>query len=149
MEQERSRPVQSFGPNDGIPDRIDNLEVHKFVALMAWAEQSASNNELGEPLDEWVWCDAMVAHPELVSDIYRALADHPLPGLRKTAALGLKSLYRVDRETSIDLWPKLLRDTDEETKRFAEEYLAIAVDERILPISALYRIFSALHTEET
>ena len=149
MEQERSRPVKSFGPNDGIPERIDDLEVNKFVALMAWADQSTNKDELGEPLDEWVWYDAMAAHPELVADIYRVLADHPLPGLRKTAALGLKRLYLVDPEASIDLWPKLLRDRDEETKEFAEEYLARAVDERILSINSLYRIFSALHQETT
>lgn len=149
MEQERSRPVQSFGPNDGIPQRIEDLEVNKFVALMAWADQSKNRDELGEPLDEWVWHDAMAAHPELVADIYRALADHPLPGLRRTAALGLRRLYLVDREASMNLWPRLLSDTDEETKEFAEDDLARAVGEHILSIGALYRIFSALHQETT
>jgi hypothetical protein len=147
MEQERQRQPSSADLD--IPVKIEQLDIEKFIGLMTWAEQQVEKDELGEPLDEWVWHDALIAHPEVVGDLYRALANHPLPGLRQTAALGLKWLYQVDPEAAIELWPKLLGDSDSSTQTAAQEDIANAVYLRVLPINALYRIFSGLEQAPT
>lgn len=142
MERER-RPRQRTIVEEGIPDRINKLQVDKFVDLRAWAEGIASE-EIGSRLDEWLCNDALVVHPEASAQIFRALSEHSLPALRQTVSLGLRYLYKVDPETAIELWPKMLKDTDRDVSTWAAEVLAEDIDERSVSISALYRIFDNL-----